>query len=178
MPLYRVHVDKRLNNEVWTNRYFVQQPTLADAHQNGRTIMEIERDIHGTEVEFVRVRTDDNDKNTEGQYIVDELSLFGEFNFGANDYLPLFNVVVVEFSTGLGRPSRKYLRLPLHETGVNAGKLNGDWRNIIHNTYVVPLSLMATHRDVDNQMFVTGAVRPDIGMRQLKRKRKPKVVTL
>lgn len=174
--LYRVHVDKRLGTEEWTNRYFVFAPNLADAHSMGKTIMEAERDIHATIVEFIRVRTDDNDKTTEGQFISEELSLFGE-GVSSGEHMPLWNVVVAEFSTGLGRPSRKYLRLPIFEQWQSNGVLSETFRNVIHNGYIVPLALMSTHRDVDNQMFVTGTIRPRVGMRQLKRRRKPKEPT-
>lgn len=173
MALYQVDIEKQLGSEYWTNRYFVNSPTLAEADLAGMQIQNRERLFHRTAVTFTKRRVSDTVPNT-SNFIVTPVFQPGELaKNGA--FLPLFNVLRVDFSVvGSGRPSRKYYRMPLC-----AGDITSDFNIDSGITSAVQahlVSLIATMDldyspivDPDLQPWVAPAVYLAVAMRQLRR---------
>jgi len=55
MPIYGVRTDKRLGTEVFSNRYFVSEDTLAGALLKGVALATAEKNVFGEEVTFFNV---------------------------------------------------------------------------------------------------------------------------
>lgn len=176
IPKWRGVIIKRLGTEEWTNRYIIQAGTIQDAHNLLHTIYTYERTVTGNIVTFLRYRTDDAVKDTD-VFIQNDLNTLGSQDYAGAQYLPLFNRAVVDLNTAMGRPSRKYLCLPLVEGHVVNGDITQIQRDFLMQHYVTPLLGVVGHVDVDGQPFVSGTVKQAVGMRQLRRKRKKKVVT-
>jgi hypothetical protein len=167
MPLFAVDVQKKLGAEYWTNRYLVQLASIDDAGAAVGSIVDAERAIHWTGVTFDRTRVSD---------LVAGTDLFRIYQHGTlglaafvGEYIPLFNVVVVDFQPALGRPSRKYLRTPVFEANIANGEFAQSWIDQVTTQYVTPMLAVASFRDPDNQTFVSGAMKRAVGMRQLRR---------
>jgi hypothetical protein len=137
MALWNVDIEKLLEGEYWTNRYIVSALTLADAASIADDIVEAEKNIHRTVVLFTKVRTSDQTPNTD-VYRVRSINEFGELAIVAGERLPLWNVLRVDFSTGSGRPSRKYLRLPIYEGDIVDGQFNSGFMATMGTSYASP----------------------------------------
>jgi hypothetical protein len=168
MALWHVDIEKFLNGEYWTNRYIVEALSLADAATLGDSIYEAEKNIHRTNVLFTKVRTSDGTPNTD-VYRVSAKNAMGELAPVAGEMLPLWNICRVDFSTGSGRPSRKYLRLPCYEGDIVDGQFNAGFLTTIDTSYAAILRALVGFVDVDGQVFTESTVVPYMGMRQLRR---------
>jgi len=123
MPVFKVDIEKQYGTEFWTNVYYVDAASLTLAHAVAAEIVNAEQEIHLVSVNFTKYRTSDLLPDTD-QYISTALNSPGERGF-AGDPLPLFNVVRVELSVGIGRPGRKYLRGILCEGDITFNSING-----------------------------------------------------
>lgn len=168
MPLWSLDIEKSIPGEFWTNRYILDAASLVNAVAVGNQIVSIERAIHRPGVTFTRFRVSDMDPNTDVYSIV-ALALPGLAPADASGTLPLFNVVRVDFNTGSGRPSRKYLRLPLVESQNQDGTLVAAAADFIHTNYTIPMLGVNEYVDVDGEPFVSGATHQYVAMRQLRR---------
>ncbi len=168
MALYSVDIEKVLLGEFWSNRYIVEAETLIDAHASALDIVALERAVHKTVVTFTKYRTS---TTAEGDdlYFITALNSTGLDGSGG-DWLPLFLVARVDFSTaGGGRPSRKYLRLPLGENEVTNNSIIPAVVANINGSYATPMAALGSYVDVDGQAFIAGSCNPFVGMRQLRR---------
>lgn len=168
MPLWNVDVEKKLGEEYWTNRYVVEEATIQAAVPLAEQITAWERAVHATGVTFTKWRVSDRVPNTD-VFITLALNQPGLWNPGAVEFLPLFNVVRVDFSTGVGRPSRKYLRCPIPEGQQQDGTLIPSMITFVNNSYATPLATAAWYVDVDGEAIIQGQTWPFVGMRQLRR---------
>jgi hypothetical protein len=168
MALWNVDIEKLLSGEYWTNRYIVDALNLADAATVADQIVELEKNIHRTNVLFTKVRTSDQTPNTD-VYRVRSINQFGELTPVAGQMLPLWNVLRVDFSTGSGRPSRKYLRLPIYEGDIDDGQFNTGFLATMGTSYATQMLNIAEFVDVDGEAFTEATVVPFMGMRQLRR---------
>jgi hypothetical protein len=175
MPRYNVDIEKMLEGEYWTNRYVVQNADLAAAVVSANMIYEYERAIHTNIVLFTKYRASDQVPGTDVYQVV-TLNTMGLATL-TTDYWPLFNVVRCDFNPeGGGRPSRKYLRLPIAEGNITTkGQLSTAWRDALKTAYVDPLVAMVAFVDVDDQALTSGSVYPFVSMRQLRRGSKRKL---
>jgi len=173
MPLFSLDIEKSLGNEFWTNRYILQLDDLTQAIFAGNTITGYELAIHTTLVNFTRYRVADLDPTTD-LFVIVPIGQAGD-RTPPGEYLPLFNVVRVDFPAGNGRPSRKYLRLPITEPEQVGGVLQTSLTSIILTEYAVPLGDFAQYVDVDGQGLGAGVVHPNVAMRQLRRGSKRKL---
>jgi hypothetical protein len=166
-PFWQVDVQKRLGAEYWTNVYHCARSTQESAKLFADGVITLEKLMHHNTVEFVSYRVAPYPGPAEGTII--PIGGFG--TGGAGSYLPLFNVLRVDFPAPTGRPSRKYWRLPLEEASI----INGDveptlvtaYQGHINNYFASPAS--AGMIDVDGQLLVSGRVMAAVGMRQLRR---------
>lgn len=175
MPLWQVDIEKVLLGEYWTNRYIVEAADLAAAAIVGDNIVEIEQSVHYNIVTFTKVRTSDRVPLTD-VYAIRSINQPGILA-GLTDYLPLFNVVRVDFTTiGGGRPSRKYLKMPVPESAQSNGVLAPAFVTQVQADYADLMADLEGYVDVDGQLFSSGSVSPFVGMRQLRRGSKRRAV--
>lgn len=166
-PFWQIDIQKRLGTEFWTNVWHVARSTQAAAQTAASAIVELERGLHTTDVEFTSYRVAPFPGPAEGTII--PIGLTGVQN--AVNYIPLFNVMRVDFPAPTGRPSRKYWRLPVSEVmienGVFTPAMVTAYQSNIDSYFASPGS--AGLIDVDGQLLVSGRVIPSVGMRQLRR---------
>lgn len=176
MPLFSVDSEKFYMGEFWTNRYVVQATDLGQASLIAAQITDIERTVHLTTVTHTKVRTSDMNPLTD-VYNVQQLNSQGLREAG--EHLPLFNVFRVDFNVvGGGRPSRKYLRGPVLEADCQNGMVSALARSTIETNYAAPLAALVGYVDVDGQEISGGQIYPFVGMRQLRRGAKRKLLPI
>jgi hypothetical protein len=177
MPLFSLDIEKRLNGEYWTNRYILDRTDLGAATNSGGDILAAERTIHASFVEFTKFRVSDTVVNTD-VYQVIQVNAFGQ-RTQSQEYLPLFNVVRVDFNVaGGGRPSRKYLRLPIDELEQSKGILEPTYVAYIQANYADVIAGYTSYVDVDGQVIDSGRVSVNVGMRQLRRGSKRRLLPI
>lgn len=125
MALYRITIPKRFTSgdftaeREWRNIYTVEADSYDSALAVGDVIAGYEMQFHTSEVGVERVIAH---LVTEPARRVGKLLLVSRTGSitPAGDLLPLWNCVRVDFSdVGVGRPERKYYRLPLMTSFVN-----------------------------------------------------------
>jgi len=167
MALYQVDIEKQLDTEFWTNVYHVDVTDLSNAIGAGTTLVNIERTIHLDAVTFTkfRVRPYPSSGNTGTIVPVGELGQ----NTGQGAYIPLWNTLNVVFGVATGRPSRKYLKLPIPEASQTNGTFIQAFLDDWQEQYADAMQALDFLVDVDGQNILTVRVQPKVGMRQLRR---------
>jgi hypothetical protein len=170
---FMFEIEKYYNGEYWVNRYFSDAADLAGAGGVAMAVVALERAITLPIVTFTKVSVRTTALADE-VYTTLPVNLLGTLN-QAGDPLPLFNVVRVDIGASVGRPSRKYLRGVLEEQITLGMKITTAMITLINNTYCTPLAQLAGLCDEDGNNFISASVKPEIGMRQLRRgsKKKP-----
>lgn len=169
MPLYEVSVSKRLTvgNDLrrWVNNYHVEADDLTQALAHGVDISIIEQKVHKDYVLFsyVNAREAIPDPPPGG---IAALTGFGDVTGDPAVRLPNFNSVRVVLADGNGRPSQKYLRLPLQEGEVTDGTLSAAIINDVTLDYVTDLLALGFLRSNSGDAFTSGNVVAAIQMRQ------------
>lgn len=176
MAVYQVDIEKSFNPTTsttvyWTNVYYVNAADVASATTSGQSIVTLEKTIHGTTVAFTKMRIRLAALQVSPGTII---ALSGNGGRTANNPLPLFDVVRVDFSVATGRPNRKYLRLPLGSADNSAGALVAGTVTTVQNSYMTPLINMNVVCDTQGQPILSGSVWPYVAMRQLRRGSKKK----
>jgi len=167
MPLFTLQIEKELNGEFWVNRYILLLDDITQAVFAGNSITGFELAIHKERVNFTKYRVSDQDPATD-EFVIVPIGQPGQVT-GSGDALPLWNVVRVDFPAGNGRPSRKYLRLPIFETEQTNGVLEVGITSLVATEYGIPLGDFSEFVDVDGTGLGTGVVTPNVAMRQLRR---------
>ncbi len=166
-PYWQIDIQKRLGTEYWTNVYHTARSSQAAARAAAESIIELEVQFHQSNVELVSYRVAPYPGPAEGTIV--PIGLVGLQPIV--DHLPLFNVIRVDFPAPTGRPSRKYYRMPIPESGQANGLLTEAFRNgfqaSVDNWFATPGS--AGLIDVDGQLLISGRIIPAVGMRQLRR---------
>jgi hypothetical protein len=167
-PYWQVDIQKRLGTEYWTNVYHVASSSLASAQAFAQSLVtEVEVPLHTADVLFVSFSVRPFPGPSEGT--ITPLNVVG--GQPAGDYLPLWNVARVDFPAPTGRPSRKFYRLPIKEgeqgSGVLTPAIVTAYQGILNNYFASPAS--AGLIDVDGQLLVSGTLKAAVGMRQLRR---------
>lgn len=179
MPLYSLDIEKLFEGEYWTNRYVLNASDLPTANGMAPIIYDAERSVHRDFVLFTKYRVSDFNPATDAYFITqtNAMGLLGGAN--PSQCIPLFNVVRVDFTTfGGGRPSRKYLRLPLAQPEIQGNKLVQTTIDRVLLNYVGGVLSQAGYVDVDQQAFTQATVYPFVGMRQLRRGTKRKLAPI
>lgn len=168
MALYQGEIEKLYQNEYWVNRYYVEAADLVAAVVAMGAIYAIERNVHATQVTFTKINTRTAAPGDD-TYNTSVLNTQGLRDLLGGDMLPLFNVARVDMQAAVGRPSRKYLRGVLCEPDTLAFNIVAAVQSFINTNYATPLAAVAAYVDIDGQEIVSGAVKPQVGMRQLRR---------
>lgn len=153
--------------EYWTNRYF----TTDAVNAAGDTIDGLAAAYYAigwSDIMVTKIRIDDNVENTDN-YDTVTFNQFGSNAIGSEQHLPLFNVARVDFDVaGGGRPSRKYLRGLLTESGVTFTSLGSTTLTGL-NSFGDAIVALGTICDPQGNLFVDAVPWPAPAMRQLRR---------
>ena len=165
--LWQVDIEKVLGTEYWTNVYYVAATSLTDAAIEAAKIKEIERGVHQTEVGFTKYRV----RGVGGEGNIGTAFAIGQNGLSAEEapYLPLFCVARFDLTVVAGRPSRKYLRLPLNRLTSANGALEAATQTFLQSNYAAPLAALESLRDENGNDIIAVNVHPFIAMRQLRR---------
>jgi hypothetical protein len=166
MPIYQIDIEKTLSNEYWTNVYHVNVADALTAQDRATSIYQIEREVHMTFVLFTKYRVAPYPQ-VAVQGFVNPIGLNGLYAIEAT--LPLFNVARVDFGNGVGRPSRKYLRLPVGETMQQDAVFSSGYRTSFNNAYSIPLLSVPGLCDTQGRPLISAGLMLTVGMRQLRR---------
>ncbi len=166
MTVYQIDIEKTLSNEFWTNVYHVNVPDQSAAVSRAYIIVDIERAVHMTFVLFTKFRVSVY-PSVGGQGFIVPVGSSGLYPIEAT--LPLFNVARVDFSNGVGRPSRKYLKLPVGETMQQDATFVTAFRTSFSTAYTMPIVDVDGLCDTQGRPLVSAALMPTVGMRQLRR---------
>lgn len=167
MPVYKVDIEKVLNGEYWTNVYHVTAADLATAELHAAELTDIERGITLESVTFTRYRVS-NETTGSTEFSTVPLGETGDVE-ATQEYLPLFNVVRVDFAVPGRRALRKYLRLPMAENQQHAGVIETATRSGWNSAYAAAIVALGWVIAPDGTVVSAGAVYPNVGMRQLRR---------
>lgn len=163
--------DLFLGPERWSNVYHVEAADPEAALDIGVSIANIEQQVYKDYVTMSRVTVvEDQPEPPPGSSRV--LTGAGDVTGDPDTLLPLFNSVRCTFSDGNGRPSQKYLRLPLEEADVTNGRLTITLINFVFLNYVTDLIALAGVVSNSGDTFIEGSVVHAVQMRQLNWKRR------
>lgn len=143
MTIYRFTTVKRMTdgNDAgvqWSNVYHLSEASLAAAVLHAPTLLDLEKTVYPDNVAIVRWSVHNPAVPADGQS--DSVFVEGTRSTGtAASQLPLFNVVLFRFTVTTGRPSLKYLRLPLDESEVSNGAIDSAVTDAISTGWAVPL---------------------------------------
>lgn len=173
MPVFKVDIQKSRGGIFWTNRYLVETATLSAAAETIEPIFEAEQLFHALDCQFVSGRASDNVPAND-QFIIVPLSGGGAITVSGNP-LPGFNCVRVDFSTGIGRPCRKYYRTYVGEAEAAGYTWALDYYNIVSGAMLDLLANVPQLCDPGGEILSSQATQVPIQMRQLRRGSKRKV---
>lgn len=177
MPRYRIQTFKNIGGgKEWSNSYWVQAVDLDEAQGFGSTIINAEGSIHRANVNFVRYRVS-TAMPEDGVFVTVPVNFAGGLAI-ASGQLPLWDTVRVDFAVFGGRPSYKFLRLPLEELDQQDGVLTSFFANQVKTFYADVLGTITVGgvvtsglTDESGQAFVGITVHPRVQMRQTFRRR-------
>lgn len=168
MTLFRATIEKTLQltpSDKWTNVYHINAASILDAQDISDSIAALEQAIYKDYVAITRIAV--ANPAVPGSSSSRNVYLAGSVTGDSTLMLPLFNTVLVQLLPAAGRPSPKYLRLPLQEGDVTSGKLTSTLTGFVDTNYSVPLVALTGVADEDGQDII-GYNTPDrVQMRQL-----------
>lgn len=170
MSLWKASILKQRGDEQWANVYTLSAGSLAAAISAGLGIVPIEKAVHLTSVFFISLTVEPAILGAGGGTVT-ALSGTGAVGVSSTE-LPLFNTVRVWFRPASGKPSQKYLRLPLRQNDMSGQDVHATTRAFVQANYADVLLGIAAFVDVDGQAFTSSGVAPRIQERQLRRKRR------
>jgi len=174
MPLFFMDSEKSSFNLFWSNRYCLEAADLAGAMLWAADIRVIERNCTSNFASLTKYRVSTALEHDDVYQIIED-NLTGLRALDGGQLMPLFCRVNCIFNTvGGGRPSRKYWCAPLMETDQSFGDLTPATITFFQEQYVNALLGVAGFVDIDEQPFISGSVKPRVGMRQLRRGSKKK----
>lgn len=166
MALFEVAIQKQLGSEYWLNCYHVDVADRPAARAAGLEIANVESNVHSSAVTFVNYRIRQVSQLAEAGSTY-PLGFTGTQS--AYSYLSLFNVARVDFAVPVGRPSRKYLKLPVGAGSVNNGVFIPAFITFVQTQYCGLILGVEGICDNNGQTFEVANVNPTVGMRQLRR---------
>jgi hypothetical protein len=178
MPVYRIAVEKRMGTGAstgrqWSNVYHVSEADIVAADGMADSIAALEKTLYPDNVAIVRLSTH-GAPHTPG--ISRNVFIAGTRGSGTPaTQLPLFNAVLAQFLPAEGRPSPKYLRLPLDESEVADSTVDPTLISTIAGSYASPLVALTGVTDESGQPFAGYHIKTAVQMRQLSWHRRKRV---
>lgn len=166
MAIFQVDIEKQQGAEFWTNVYHVDTSDISAASAAAADIVDIEQTFHTTDVSFTKYRVSTYPVS-DGSFIIVPIGESGGKTPGTSQ-LPLFCVARADISVGLGRPCRKYYRLPLYESDTEGQSITIATRGDVDDGLAAMVAL-GVLCDPDGQEWVAGSTMIPIAMRQLRR---------
>lgn len=178
MALYRIQVFKQIGTgKEWSNTYWAEATDLDQAIAFGAAVVGAEISIHKANVNFIRYRVSTKTPG-DNVYATTPINQPGNRVIASGQY-PLFNTARVDFAVFGGRPSYKYLRLPLEELEVQNGILTPTQIGNIEAEYIALLSPNFAGPlepnglvDESGNFFTNITVFPQVQERQIRRRRR------
>lgn len=163
--ILQVDIEKYLNGEYWTNRYYITATSISGAVPIANAIASREQGIHSNVVQFTKARVSTPAPN-DNQYTIIPLNFNGT-NPDNSGLLPLFNVLRIDFPSGFGRPYRKLFRGCLTEQNTTAGLIVDSAFGALVSNYTLNMDGEITDRE--GIVLGRGVLFPRAQMRQLRR---------
>lgn len=171
--IWKIDIEKNMAGEYWTNVYHALVTDTSAAQSVANAIVAVERACHGTQVNFDKYRVQNT--NPLGQQgTITNINLQGLVT--KTGPLPLFCVARVDISVAVGRPSRKYLRLPIVPSEISSGVFTSAFLTSLGTQYLTPIVGVANICDESGQSFLNAVCAAALGMRQLRRGSKRRVL--
>lgn len=169
-----LEIEKVYNGEYWVNHYYLNSADLSAAGSPAAAILNAERAFHDSRITFTKftVRTT---ADLDYVYTTVPVNLPGLSGAGASDLMPLFVVMRVDMGATAGPPSRKYYRGVLKEDAVTGMQINSAFISGTA-TAVAALAAVTALCDPQGDDIITALINPNVGMRQLRRGSKKKVI--
>lgn len=168
MALYRATIHKRLilaPQVQWSNVYMLDTSNAVTAGDNAEAIAAFEADAMYNVAQVFRVSTR---PKLGGVGQSRDVSLTGVLVAPSpDDFLPLWNVVLVTFGDALGRPEKKYFRAPLHEASVDGSSLTPGFRTSVETAYAAPLATYPFYVGPNGEAITSHTVSTRVQMRQV-----------
>lgn len=129
MPVFKLDIEKLRQGEYWSNRYFVNAPTIEDARNSAGAVVLAERNFTSELVTFTKMVISDLAENTD-VFLSVPLNLLGN-KPTSGELMPLWNIVRVALSAGVGRQPFKQYRGVLGEGDVFFDTIVGNVADLI-----------------------------------------------
>lgn len=174
-PRYRIQIQKEGFNENWSNDYLTDDATLDDAQDLAALLLTWEQQIHDTTVNFSYIRI--------STYLPDD-RIFRHLDINQPglvtpiDHLPLYCTVRMDMGVSSSDPARKYYRTPLHEADQANGVLQSTFLTgmaSLINTYLVVPTVLGHIVTNAGHTVISASINPLVQMRQLHRRKRPKL---
>lgn len=181
MPLFKMQIFKRIGSQgkEWSNIYHIRETDVFNAASFVPTISGAEIGVHKNNVYFIRARISSEEEG-DNVYTTVPINLFGAVPIAAQQ-LPIWDVARVDFVVPGGRPSYKYLRLPLGELDQADAVLSSGLIGDLQTNYINPLlglvpatPLETGLVDEDGNAFADAFVFQNVQMRQTYRRKTKK----
>lgn len=172
-PHWRIETRKQFIANQWGNDYLTTAATIEDATDVANALVEFERGVHSTSIEFLFVRIS---SVTVGDRLHRDIPLNepGLRDTAGSDALPLFNCIRFDFQTDLYDPGRKYFRAPVVESDQSAGVLlpaTITYMNAQAAAHLTP-EVLAELVTPQGHQIIAANVNTYVAMRQLHRRRR------
>jgi len=175
MPVYRFTVEKfySLAGEYWTNVYYADAETGSNSFTITDALVNAEKALYTPATVVTKVGITLPGSQNATVLGANIYNVAGTGAVGAELY-PLFAVARVDFSVANSRPSRKFIRAFLQENFANGLTIEAAALTRLQ-TYADAIVAIAGICDVDGQAIISGAPKPAVAMRQLRRGSKKSV---
>lgn len=174
-PIWRIEIVKSYQGEQWANDWMTDTADMLEAQDLASGLIAFERHIHQIRVNFDYVLISSVQL---ADRVFRHLALNQPGQFVNDEYLPLFNTVRMDMGTADSDPCRKYFRIPIGENRITNGELNVDYiallQGYVTSDLVTPLLLEAIVTGKGDKV-VSANIFPRVQMRQLHRRRRPKL---
>lgn len=173
-PVWRIEINKSFPGEEWANDYLTKSTTIEDAQDLASILLDFERSIHMSAVQFNYMRISSWIK---GDRTFRHLAINLAGQATTVEYLPLYCTMRLDLPTANSDPARKYYRLPVGEGAQANGVFNSAsidaWTAAV-NTHLVANDAIPLIVTSKGNPCTTANVFPYVQMRQLHRRRKKK----
>lgn len=131
MARFRVEIFKRLGQENWENRYYIETLSFTTAEPLAAEIWAAEQVFHSEQVFFYNARISTVVEG-DNQFISIPLAFNGNLSAaGTGGLLPLWNVLKVYLGKDLSRPDFKLYRGCLGEANTESGTVVASMRDLV-----------------------------------------------
>lgn len=169
MAQFEVTVYKQFNDRIphpWSNNYNVLADNILDAADYGDQIAAIEAAILWDNVTVSGIRV--APVSVPGAGYTRLAAVPGErTDADPAVQLPTFNTVLAQFLPSIGRPSNKFLRLPLVEAEVTGGQLESTFQSLLVTDYLGPIVALGVVCNQAGSLIISSRLKVAVESRQL-----------